>query len=209
MSEFQAFTTEIKGFNRDEVADYIKRQQEDYDNKVAALDEQNRLQAQMIDELKRRVEQKEEQKLRLEDEIETKYKKYIDNYNKIASLVYDAEVKAEQILADAHEKEKKILMDADIEAKRRVDSVTEDVEAKIADGKKRYKDIQAQINALNETMNEAQKRFVAGYKSVHEIVSGMPESIGYEDHPYTGAASYESAAVAGNAQNADDEDTLD
>ena len=43
MSEFQAFTTEIKGFNRDEVADYIKRQQEDYDNKVAALDEQNRL----------------------------------------------------------------------------------------------------------------------------------------------------------------------
>ena len=209
MSEFQAFTTEIKGFNREEVADYIKRQQEDYDNKVAALDEQNRMQAKMIDELKRRIEQKEEQKMRLEDEIETKYKKYIDNYDKIASLVYDAEVKSEQILAEAHEKEKKILMDADIEAKRRVDSVTEDVEAKIADGKKRYKDIQAQINALNETMNEAQKRFVAGYKSVHEIVAGMPESIGYEDHPYTGAASYESAAVAGNAQNADDEDTLD
>lgn len=209
MSEFQAFTTEIKGFNRDEVADYIKRQQEDYDNKVAALDEQNRLQAQMIDELKRRVEQKEEQKLRLEDEIETKYKKYIDNYNKIASLVYDAEVKAEQILADAHEKEKKILMDADIEAKRRVDSVTEDVEAKIADGKKRYKDIQAQINALNETMNEAQKRFVAGYKSVHEIVAGMPESIGYEDHPYAGSSSTEDAAASGNVQYFDDEDTLD
>ena len=204
MSEFQAFTTEIKGFNKDEVADYIRKLQQDCDNKVSALDEKNRVQAQMIEELKRRIELKEEQRMRLESDIETKYKKYIENYDKIASLVYDAEVKAEEILAEAHEKEKKILMDADIEAKRRVDSVTDDVEAKIADGKRRYKNIQNEINALNETMNEAQKRFVTAYKSVHEVLADMPDSIGYEDHPDVTDDSFD-----GEIGVSGDEDTLD
>ena len=199
MSEYQAFTTEIKGYNREEVADYLRKQQDDFENKIAALEEQNRVQAQMIEDLKRRIEQKEEQRERLETEIEKKKKKYIDNYDKIASLVYDAEVKSEQILADAHEKEKKILMDADIEAKRRVDSVTEEVETKIADGNKRYKDIQAEITALGETMNEAQRRFVAGYKSVHAIIADMPESLGFDDY----------AEDADDGFADDGEDTLD
>ena len=183
MSEYQAFTTEIKGYNREEVADYLRKQQEDFEAKIAAMEEKNRIQAKQIEDLKRRIEQKEEQRERLENEIETKYKKYIENYDKIASLVYDAEVKSDQILAEAYDKEKKILSDADMEAKRRVDSVAGEVEAKIADGKQRFKDIQAQINALGETMNEAQKRFMAGYKSVHAIIADLPDSLGFDEFP--------------------------
>ena len=86
-------------------------------------------------------------------------------------------------MIDAHEKEQEVLRAADEEARARVESVREQIEKMIADGKKRYKEIQDQVIALGATMNEAQNRFREGYKNVHNVLSTMPEDIGLDDHP--------------------------
>jgi cell division septum initiation protein DivIVA len=182
MGEY-TFNTEIKGYNKEEVESYILRLEKEYENKIMALEDKNRIQSQMVEELKRRVAMKEKQRERLEQEIETKYKKYIDNYDKIAGLVYDSKVKADKVMLDAHEKEQEVLHAADEEARARVESVREQIEKMIADGKKRYKEIQDQVIALGATMNEAQNRFREGYKNVHNVLSTMPEDIGLDDHP--------------------------
>ncbi len=200
------FEIELRGYNKEEVNMYINELEAEYKQKLSRLEAKTREADKQIEELNRRVEKKERQKEELEHEIETKYKTYIDNYDKIAGLVYESQLKAdkilaeanqrkEEILADAHEREAQILAqaqqvlddaraqetvilaDADTEAKRRVDAVRETVDAGMADGRTRYSDIRVQIQGLIDLMNEAKERFDKGYTDATAIFEKMPEGI--------------------------------
>ena len=188
----KSFEIELRGFNKEEVSAYIRELQEDYERKLGRAEEENRLLASQVEELKQRVEFKEQQRAQLEKDIETKYKTYIDNYDKIAGLVYESQLKSDEILKEAHENEDRILREADLEAKRRVEAVHSEVEQAMADGQTRYRDVRAQIRELVETLSEAQKKFEKGAAEVHEILDGMAGEID-ETTRVEGTAPYEPA----------------
>lgn len=50
-------------------------------------------------------------------------------------------------------------------------AVQAEVDAKLADGKRKYIAVQDEMNEIVELINQAQIRFMASYKEVHKIVS--------------------------------------
>ena len=200
------FEIELRGYNKEEVNAYITELEAEYKQKLGRIEAKNREAEKQIEELSRRIEKKERQKEELEHEIETKYKTYIDNYDKIAGLVYESQLKADKIIAEANEKKEQILKDAhdeearilasaqqvlddakaqerlmlddaDLEAKRRVNAVSETVDRGMADGRTRYADIRVQIKGLMDLLEEAKERFARGYEETQDIFAKMPEGI--------------------------------
>ncbi len=175
----RSFSIEIKGYSKEEVDAYIDGMEEDQKKKIARIEEASREKDRVIAELRRRVALKEQQRETLEYQIETKYKKYIENYDKIASLVYDAEVRADETMKAAHEKEQKILAEADAEAKRRVDAVEEQVRAAMEDGQAQYRKIWSEIRALADILDRAEGKFTGSKVEVSEILRELPPRIDF------------------------------
>ena len=172
MSELR-FETEFKGYDKEEVEAYLRQIEDDHAVTIRRAEEKLKEKDRLIEELRKRVDE-EKEKLRATEE---KYKGYAENYDKIAGLVYESQVKADAILREAHEKEAVILEEAEREARRRVSSVDDDVERSLADGRIRYRDIQSQIGDVVESLNAAQQRFMTAFREVHTILDSMPDTL--------------------------------
>ena len=122
MLDYSMFKTVlVKGFDKDDVLAYIQKMQDETYAKEAEFAKELKAKDAKIEELNKRILLKEEQKERLENEIEQKYKKYIDNYDRIGRLVFESELKADAIIAEANENADKILAAAQAEADKVVD----------------------------------------------------------------------------------------
>lgn len=189
MGEYEMFkTTLMGGYDKDDVIQKVET------IKDSAFREKNRLEKEIkardekIVELTKRLELKESQKEKLERDVTEKYQKYVDNYEKIGSIILNAQIQADEMISKAQkqceemlkETEKqaaKMREDADREARARIDQVQKEVNEKLADGKKKYIAVQDEMNEIVELINQAQKRFMSSYKEVHRIVSTMPDSL--------------------------------
>ena len=189
MGEYEMFkTTLMGGYDKDDVIQKVET------IKDSAFREKNRLEKEIkardekIVELTKRLELKESQKEKLERDVTQKYQKYVDNYEKIGSIILNAQIQADEMISKAQkqceemlkETEKqaaKMREDADREARARIDQVQKEVNETLADGKKKYIAVQDEMNEIVELINQAQKRFMSSYKEVHRIVSTMPDSL--------------------------------
>lgn len=178
MAEYEMFkTTLMGGYDKEEVQEQIQRlrdemaeQEELYKKQIGEKDAR-------IAELQKRIELKEEYQARLEEDIKEKYQKYIDNYESIGKLVFEAQVRADTMEKETREKCEKLLQDAEAEAKRKVESVQSEIDDKLMEGKKKYLAVQEEMNGIVELINQAQKRFMSSYKEVYHIISNMPTSL--------------------------------
>lgn len=199
-------TTLMGGFDKDDVLNRVQQMQDEAfaeknklmkrikekDAKIAELskqlmgkdiEKQDALESQKLDheratqELRRRLEEKQEQKERLEREISGKYQKYIDHYDLIGGLILEAREKADAIVKEAVEKRDILIAQAQEEAQKCLDVVQKEVDEKLAEGKRKYIAVQEEMNEIVELINQAQRRFMSSYKEVHKIISTMPESM--------------------------------
>ena len=189
MGEYEMFkTTLMGGYDKDDVIQKVEA------IKDSAFREKNRLEKEVkardekIVELTKRLELKESQKEKLERDVTEKYQKYVDNYDKIGSIILNAQIQADEMISKAQKQCEEMLKeaerqaaemreDADREARARIDQVQKEVNEKLADGKKKYIAVQDEMNEIVELINQAQKRFMSSYKEVHRIVSTMPASL--------------------------------
>lgn len=206
MAEEMFKTTLMGGFDKDDVQTKVQimkdeafaekskliKEGKEKDKKIADLQRQLNLKniqrEQAIEEIRKehehereemlqRLRLKEEQKEKLEREISEKYKKYIDRYDLIGSLVLEAQEKAEKIVADAEQKRDMLVEEAQREAQKCLDAVQSEVDEKLAEGKRKYIAVQEEMYEIVELINQAQRRFMSSYREVHKIISTMPESM--------------------------------
>ena len=173
MAEYEMFKTTLMGEVQEQIQklkDEMAESQENYKKQLADKDAR-------IAELQKRIELKEDYQARLEEDIREKYQKYIDNYESIAKLVFEAQVKADTLERETKEKCEKMLQDAEEEARRKVESVQSEIDDKLLEGKKKYLAVQEEMNGIVELINQAQKRFMSSYREVHHIISSMPTSL--------------------------------
>ena len=139
MSEYEMFkTTLMGGYDKEEVQEQIQKlkdemaeQAENYKKQIAEKDAK-------IAELQKRIDLKDEYQARLEEDVKEKYQKYIDNYESIGKLVFEAQIRADSMEKESKEKCEKMLQDAEAEAKRKVESVQSEIDDKLMEGKKKY-----------------------------------------------------------------------
>lgn len=178
MAEYEMFkTTLMGGYDKEEVQELIQKLKDEmaeiqvnYKKQIADRDTK-------IAELQKRIELKEAYQARMEEDIKEKYQKYIDNYESIGKLVFEAQIKAERMENEAREKCEKMIAEAEEEAKRRVEAVQSEIDDKLLEGKKKYVAVQEEMNGIVELINQAQRRFMSSYKEVHQIISSMPTSL--------------------------------
>lgn len=189
-------TTLMGGYDKEDVAEGIKKlKDEAYAEKtklLGTIKERDK----KISELMEKVSHKEMRIEELERDIREKYQSYIDNYDSIGRLVYDAQVRANTIIKDADEQGARIIEQAQEAAQKCLESVQSEVDERLSEGKKKYIAVQEELNETVELINQVQRRFMESCKVVHRIVSTMPVSIqdmeedmddeeGYDDQPST------------------------
>ena len=178
MAEYEMFkTTLMGGYDKEEVQEKIQRLKDEISENQETFKKQLAEKDARIAELQKRIELKEDYQARLEENIKEKYQKYIDNYESIGKLVFEAQVKADTLEKETKEKCDKMLQEAEEEAKRKVESVQSEIDDKLLEGKKKYLAVQEEMNGIVELINQAQKRFMSSYKEVHHIISSMPTSL--------------------------------
>lgn len=178
MGEHEMFkTTLMGGYDKEEVQELIQKMKDEmaevqvnYRKQLAERDER-------IAELQKRIELKDAYQARMEEDIKEKYQKYIDNYESIGKLVFEAQLRSDNMQKEAEEKCSKMIEEAEAEAKRRVESVQSEIDDKLLEGKKKYLAVQEEMNGIVELINQAQKRFMSSYKEVHQIINSMPTSL--------------------------------
>lgn len=178
MAEHDMFkTTLMGGYDKEEVQELIQKLRDEMAEQQTAYKKQIAEKDAKIAELQKRIELKDDTQMRLEETIREKYQKYVDNYESIGSLVFEAKVRANNMEKEAEEKCRSMIAEAEAEARRRVESVQSEIDDKLLEGKKKYLAVQEEMNGIVELINQAQKRFMSSYKEVHQIISSMPTSL--------------------------------
>ncbi|MDD6347597.1 MAG: hypothetical protein PUA52_06290 [Lachnospiraceae bacterium] len=199
MYDYQMFRVVMRGFDRDEVLRYLRTHDEELNQRIAALEKELAVSEKKIRELKERISLKDSQRVELEHEIETKYKRYIENYDKIGALVYESQIKGDQMIREAAEKADRKVTEASREAERLVSAARDaaarlrseaeaeaqavtakahaEAEKELDEGRQKYVQIQKILNDTVEMINEVQRKFMSSYKDVHELVAEVPGSL--------------------------------
>ncbi len=178
MSETEMFkTTLMGGYDKDDVQMQVQALKEEAYAEKSRLLKEIKEKDNKINELLQRLDAKEQQIEQYKKDISEKYQQYIDNYESIGRLVYESQVRADNMIKEAEKKRDELLAEATVEAERRVLSVQTEIDEKLAEGKKKYIAVQDEMNDIVELINQAQQRFMSSYKEVHRIISSMPESI--------------------------------
>lgn len=178
MAEYEMFkTTLMGGYDKEEVQELVQKLKDEIAEKQVSFKKQLAERDDKIAELQKRIELKDAYQARMEENIKEKYQKYIDNYESIGKLVFDAQLRAESMEKEAQAKCEQMIEEAETEARRRVESVQSEIDDKLREGKKKYIAVQDEMNGIVELINQAQRRFMSSYKEVHQIISSMPTSL--------------------------------
>ena len=193
-------TTAFGGYDKDDVQAEIQRLKDNaYQEKskvirdlsaakksLAAKDDEIREKDAKIAELQEALEARDQEILKMEKTIREKYQSYIDNYDTIGSLIYEAKIRAKQIdreteaekqrrIADAEAEARKIRDEAQAEAQKTLDGVQKEVDEINREGKQQYEAIQEELTNVVAIFNRVQKQFMNSYKAIQDIVNENPE----------------------------------
>ena len=195
-------TTAFGGYDKDEVEmewqrlkdnayeekNALKKEKEDLQ---AALEEKNALleeKDQKIAELSEALLIKDKELMALEKNIREKYQSYVDNYDTIGTLIYEARVRAKQInqetdadrqriLAEAEEEARKIREDAQNEARSVLEDIDRQIEMKNQEGRSQYEAVQEELSNVVAIFSRVQRQFMTSYKDIQKIVGADPEDL--------------------------------
>ena len=188
MSDNEMFkTTLMGGYDRDDVVEQFSALKDAHAATKTELKKALADKEVQIADLTKKIAENTKQRESLERDITEKYQKYIDHHNSISSLLVDAQIKADEIISDANKTRDNMIEVTEEEIKRKLADVQTEVDKKIAEGERRYKALQGEMDEITELVNQAQKRFMSSYKEVHKIISDRPkkeadnEDEGYED----------------------------
>ncbi|MGN0361438.1 MAG: hypothetical protein ACI4ET_01205 [Bilifractor sp.] len=135
-----------------------------------------------IKELQEDLDAKDQEILRMEKTIREKYQSYVDNYDTIGSLIYEAKIRAKQIDRETEAEKQRQLAQAEADARKIRDQAQEDAQKTLAgvqkkiddmnrEGKQQYNAVQEELSQVVEIFNRVQKQFMNSYKAIQDIVN--------------------------------------
>ncbi len=164
------FTESKKGYDKEEVNNFIKQLNEATEAKLSEKDERIKELEDEIKRLSKKAEavpepKKETTPPATDSDLEAAKKKYERLCADMGEKILLAEVKASEIVDDANEKGEKIIADARIEANKQVEQILKDASLS-ADGIKKAtaeymakeREIMALLNTTEETFAKALER---------------------------------------------------
>ena len=125
-------TTLMGGFDKEDVMAKFREARDEADAERKSLEEQIAERDSLIEELRQSVRAKETEIEQLQKDIREKYQSYIDNYDSIGKLVFDAKVRSDNMMAETKEKCEKMLQETKKDCARLVKEAREKEEEVVA-----------------------------------------------------------------------------
>ena len=191
-------TTLMGGFDKEDVMAKFREARDEADAERKSLEEQIAERDSLIEELRQSVRAKETEIEQLQKDIREKYQSYIDNYDSIGKLVFDAKVRSDNMMAETKEKCEKMLQETKEngarlvkEAREKEEEVVAVYEDKIeqqakeaqqfmqqqmAQGSSSYRMVQTEVTQIIRAMDALQKGFLESYKKVRTVKDALDRS---------------------------------
>lgn len=220
-------TTLMGGFDKEDVMTKFREAREEAETERKKLEGQIAERDKLIDELRQSVKSKEAEIEQLQKNIKEKYQSYIDNYDSIGKLVFDAKVRAENMTAETKQKCEKMLRETKEECARLVKEAREKEEEVVAvyeakieqqaqeaqqfmeqqmtQGRNNYRMVQTEMIQIIRAMDELQRGFLESYKKVHAVKDAMDRS-SQKMEPFFRELQVSNAREAGKAGASQQED---
>lgn len=113
MGEYEMFkTTLMGGYDKDDVTQKVEAIKDAAFREKSRLEKEIKTRDEKIAELTKRLELKENQKEKLERDVTEKYQKYVDNYDRIGSLILNAQIQADDLIRKTQMQCDEMLKDA-------------------------------------------------------------------------------------------------
>ncbi len=183
--EEQFKTTLMGGYDKEDVKEQFKLLRD------SAQADKNKLTLEIeklkkdIEDRELRIREKDKKIQQLQNDIDVKYKSYVENYDTIGKIVYETRIEANKIIKNAKLETDRLIAGADALAKERIAKAQIDVESTLADGNRRYAVLQEEINELLSLVNQIQQKFMKSVKSIQEISDAvLSDSYTDEDFDY-------------------------
>lgn len=198
-------TVKFGGYDKDEVEEGITKIKDEAQAEINRLTGVVRDRESELAKAKQRLDGKSAQVDQLECDIKDKYQSYIDNYENIGKLVFDAQVRADRIVRDAKDEKGRILESAKLEAEKYVASAQTEVDKKVDEGRKKYTAIQEEITTTVALMNQVQRQFMESCKNVHALMNSLPSNLAdaYDDDDDNYLTAADALRTNGAATNAE------
>ncbi|MDO4623133.1 MAG: hypothetical protein Q4B22_09285 [Eubacteriales bacterium] len=209
MEEIELFkTTAFGGYDKDDVNQELQKikdgayqEKSRMEKEIAALkkelaekDDLIRRKNARVQDLQEALAARDREILDMEKRIKEKYQTYIDNYDTIGSLIFEAKVRAKEISRETESERSRILEQAQEEAdlirenaKNQETKILADIDKRIEErnriGKQQYNAVQEELGNVVEIFNRVQKQFMNSYREIQRIVS-TGETSEHEDDAY-------------------------
>lgn len=191
-------TTLMGGFDKEDVISKFREARDEANETQKKLEEQVAERDSLIEELRQSVKTKEAEIEQLQKDIKEKYQSYIDNYDSIGKLVYDAKVRSDGMMAEtkekcdnmlretkeecarlvkeAREKEEEVVAVYEAKIEQQVQEAQQFMENQMIQGRANYRMIQTEIIQIIRAMDELQRGFLESYKKVRTVKDAMDRS---------------------------------
>lgn len=191
-------TTLMGGFDKDDVLAKFRDTKEEAEAAQMKLQEQIRERDRTISELRQLLKTKEEENEQLRKDIKEKYQSYIDNYDSIGKLVFEAKVRAEnmdaetrkkcdellrktkeeceRLVQEARSKEEEVVAVYEEKIERQAAEAQKYMQEQMAKGRENYRIVRKEIEEMVRAMDGLQKGFLESYKKVRAVKEAMGAS---------------------------------
>lgn len=191
-------TTLMGGFDKDDVLAKFRDTKEEAEAAQMKLQEQIRERDRTIGELRQLLKTKEEENEQLRKDIKEKYQSYIDNYDSIGKLVFEAKVRAEnmdaetrkkcdellrktkeeceRLVQEARSKEEEVVAVYEEKIERQAAEAQKYMQEQMAKGRENYRIVRKEIEEMVRAMDGLQKGFLESYKKVRAVKETMGAS---------------------------------
>lgn len=170
-------TTLLGGFDKEDVLEQVQRMRDEAAQERKRLSREVSESESQIHRLQEQIDRKDEELQNREEEIRKEYQKYIDKYESISKLVFEAQVRADEMIKQAGEECERMRQETQEEIQEMMEQSEREMSERLADGKKRYLAIQREINGIADLVSQVQRSFMASYKEIHNLVNAVPETM--------------------------------
>lgn len=191
-------TTLMGGFDKDDVLAKFRDTKEEAEAAQMKLQEQIRERDKMISELRQSLKNKEAENEQLQKDIKEKYQSYIDNYDSIGKLVFEAKVRSEnmetetrkkcdemlrktkedctRLVQEARRKEEEVVAVYEEKIERQAAEAQKYMEEQMTKSRENYRIVRKEMDDMVRAMDDLQKAFLESYRKVHAVKETMGTS---------------------------------
>lgn len=179
MDDYSRFKRSLNGFDKDDVLEYIQKEKDEHARRITEYKRNDQNREKLIRDLQERIKtlnkriaelndhivKKDEQMERLEKDVNDKYEKYINNYQQIGEILFEAKLRGNKMITDAQSQADQMVSDAQSQADQIVSDAKSRADQYVSDARAEAEKIRNEAEIQAKQRVDSTKDDIDGSRS--------------------------------------------